>query len=81
MDRIIEGADLANQLDEALAEIDAGRSVLVIRPGRVPVKMIAAGEEQLHAARQHALSDAIAHYRRMEPQLLRGWTRDSLYDD
>ncbi len=78
--KMVSASEANQKFSTLLSEAAGGEEIVITRRGKPAVRMVKATDDALHAGRVRALNAAIEHYRTLEPQLVRGWTRESLYD-
>lgn len=78
---MIDRAELAEQLDEALAEVSAGASVIVMEGNRTLAQIVPAQAESGTIARQAEIMAAAHREIRNLPRIEGGpWRRADLYE-
>ncbi len=78
--KMVSASEANQRFSTLLSDAADGEEIVITRRGKPAVRMVKAADDALHARRVEALDTALAHYRTLETQLVRGWTRESLYD-
>ena len=84
MDRIIDRAELAGQLEEALAEVTAGGIVTITEAGNPLARIVPSKPEFASEAERLRIVEAgkrmLENMRRLEPKVVGPWTRDEMHE-
>ena len=78
--RTVTASEANQNFSRLLADAEQGEDIVITRRGRPAVRMAAISDAPSRADRAAAYRAFAADNRKRDHMIVRGWTRDSLYD-